>query len=88
MPDSPDPAVPANGMPAFGFSIQNDGHYVAFHVNMPLASHVFAIPVDAADAFADDFAKNMKMLAKQAKQQRSGLVIASETAMNVLKGKQ
>lgn len=74
--------------PTFGFSIQNDGKFVAFHVNMPFASHVFAIPTDGVDAFADDFAKNMKDLARQAKQQQSnGFVVASEATMNVLKGK-
>ena len=89
MPDKPTPEELAavQTAPQFGFSIQNDGQFVAFHVNMPFASHVFAIPTGSVDAFADDFARNMKELAAQARTQQNGLVVATEATLNVLKGK-
>lgn len=73
--------------PQFGFSIQNGGMFITLHMNMPYVSIACGIPVDGADAFADDFAKNIHELAAQARQQHSGLVVASKATLDVLKGK-
>lgn len=77
------------GAPIFGFSLQPDGdgkpdRFVGIHIDAPMVSVVFAIPILAADAFVDDFAKNVRDLANQAKSTH-GLVIATSTTMDVLK---
>lgn len=82
MPDMP-------GAPLFGFSLQPDGEgkpdrFIGIHVDAPFVSIVVGIPILSAHAFADDFAKNVRELADQAKT-KHGLVIATNETLNVLK---
>jgi hypothetical protein len=90
VPNKPTPedmAALTNIAPQFGFSIQNGGMFITLHLNMPYVSIACGIPVEGADAFADDFAKNVKELAAQARRAQSPLVVANQATLNVLKGK-
>jgi hypothetical protein len=87
--DSPkeNPGAAQVAAPVFGFSIQNDNMFVAVHIDVPFMSVVFAIPVPAVEAFAEDFATQMKELAAEAARDKNGLIVATDATMNVLKGK-
>lgn len=72
-----------------GFSLQpapDGGLFIGIHWNVPMMTSVIAVPLDWAERLLDNFPRELAAILDQAKQQKTGLVVAPASTLNTLKG--